>query len=104
MTLETRDEELERLRRQEALDHRAPRSRFSLWIILLIVLLLALLAWAFGFLNISSTGKLEAPDVRVEGGEVPKVSVDTGSVSVGSETTTVEVPTIEVKKAEETAQ
>jgi hypothetical protein len=57
------------------------------------------LAWALGLFNLDTSGKLEAPRVAVTGGEVPDVQVETADIDVGTKTTEIEVPTVEVTPA-----
>lgn len=56
-------------------------------------------AYAAGLFNIDSSGSLTAPTVTVEGGEVPKVQVETADIDVGTKTKTIEVPTVSVTPA-----
>ena len=53
-------------------------------------------AWAAGLFTVQTDGALKAPEVKVEGGELPQVDVNTADVSVGTRTETVEVPTVTV--------
>jgi Cu/Ag efflux protein CusF len=63
-------------------------------IILIIAVLVAIAAVATGFIDVSSSGRFKAPDVDVTatGGELPKVDVDTKSVTIESREKTVDVP------------
>ena len=55
-------------------------------------------AWfAYNMVSVRQTQEAQLPDVSVTGGQLPKADVDVGSVSIGSEQRTVEVPTIDVK-------
>ena len=64
-------------------------------IALVIVVLLAIVAVATGFVNLSGdAGQL--PKVAVEGGRAPSVDADVGKVVVGTKETTVDVPKVEV--------
>jgi len=65
--------------------------------ILIIVVLVAIAAVATGFINVSTSGRFQAPAVAVTGGEVPKVDVETKRVVLETKPQTVEVPTIETK-------
>jgi len=56
-------------------------------------------AWMLGLFNIDASGKLEAPRVKVQGGEMPKVQIETADVDVGTKTATIEVPSVEVTPA-----
>jgi biopolymer transport protein ExbD len=64
-------------------------------VIAVIIVLLAIAAVATGFINLSGNSG-ELPKVAVQGGELPSVDADVGSVGVGSTSTTVEVPKVEV--------
>lgn len=65
---------------------------------LVAALVLGLIAWATGLINLDASGKLETPQVKVEGGEIPKVQVETADVNIGEKKVTVDVPTISVDK------
>lgn len=66
----------------------------------IVVAVVAAVVIGFGIYmtDIDVSGEVELPDVdvAVEGGELPNVDAEVGSVDVGSEEVTVEVPTIEV--------
>jgi len=69
--------------------------------ILLIVLVLVGLAVAAqmtGLISVNTSGMLRAPsvDLRVSGGEAPKVQVETAKVKVGVTERTIEVPSVDV--------
>ncbi len=65
--------------------------------ILAIIVVIAIIAVATGFVNLhGSSGTL--PTVKVEGGQAPAVSADVGSIDVGSKNTTVEVPKVDTVK------
>ncbi len=66
--------------------------------ILLVVALLLLVAWALGLFTVNTEGQLRAPEVRLEGGEAPRVSVDTANVRTGTTQQTVEVPTVRTEE------
>ena len=71
----------------------------SIVIILVVVAVLAVIAYALGLFNVDASGDLKAPDVdvAVEGGEVPDVQVEAADVDIGTTTETVKVPEIDVK-------
>ncbi|GGI72341.1 hypothetical protein GCM10007973_06700 [Polymorphobacter multimanifer] len=71
-------------------------------IIILVLVVGVVLAFATGLLSLNSSGELRAPDVTVSGGETPDVDLDTGSIDVGTETRTVEVPDVSIERADET--
>ena len=80
-------------------DHPRSGGGRALWIILLVLIILGLIAWAMGLLNFDASGELKAPDVKVSGGEVPDVQVETGDIDVGTKKVEVPVPDVEVKPA-----
>ncbi|MBO6674860.1 MAG: hypothetical protein JJ908_02025 [Rhizobiales bacterium] len=64
---------------------------------------LAVVAYgAFYFVDVEQTQEARMPtvDVEVEGGQAPEFDVETGSVDIGTNTQTVEVPDIEVTTSE----
>lgn len=69
-------------------------------VIAILVLAGVAAAWFAGLFTVQTDGALKAPQVSIEGGEVPSVNVDTADIDVGSRTTTVEVPTVEVTPPE----
>ncbi|UAK24467.1 hypothetical protein [Sphingomonas nostoxanthinifaciens] len=65
--------------------------------ILAIVVVIAIVAVATGFVNLhGNSGQL--PSVAVSGGKLPTVNADVGSVDVGTKTTKVDVPKVETVK------
>ena len=62
-----------------------------------LVALVAVGLWTM--VDVDVTGETRLPTVSVEGGQMPDVDVQTGSVDVGSEERVIEVPTIEVTPA-----
>ncbi|MBU3077033.1 hypothetical protein KOF26_04070 [Sphingomonas sp. XMGL2] len=62
-----------------------------------IVVLVAIVAILTGFVNLSGRAG-EMPRVAVEGGRLPAVNADVGSVDVGTTNTTVEVPKVETER------
>jgi len=65
--------------------------------ILAIVVVIAIIAVATGFVNLHGTPG-ELPKVAVEGGKAPTVAADVGSVDVGTKNATVEVPKVDTVK------
>lgn len=65
--------------------------------ILAIVVVIGIIALATGFINLSGQSG-ELPKVAVEGGALPSVKADVGSIDVGTRNTTVEVPKVETEK------
>lgn len=51
--------------------------------------------------DVDQTEEGDMPDVEVEGGQVPEYDVDAADVDVGTDTTTVEVPDVDVQGAGE---
>lgn len=69
--------------------------------ILAIVVVIAIIAVATGFVNLhGQSGSM--PTVAVEGGALPSVKADVGSIDVGTKNQSVEVPKVSVstKKSE----
>ena len=64
-------------------------------LILIVVVLLAIAAVATNFMHIRTSGEFRAPQLSVQGGEVPKIDVDTKKLVVESREKTVEVPKVE---------
>lgn len=63
--------------------------------IFVIVVVVAIIAVATGFVNLrGSAGEL--PQVQVAGGKAPSVSADVGSIDVGSKNSSIDVPKVEV--------
>ena len=63
--------------------------------ILAIVVVIAIIAVATGFVNLhGSSGSL--PKVAVEGGKMPTVDADVGRIAVGTKKSVVEVPKVSV--------
>lgn len=59
--------------------------------------LIAPLSISLAACDVDQTEEGEMPDVEVSGGNMPKFDVETADVDVGTKTTTVEVPTVDVK-------
>ena len=83
--------------------HRVERSSGvgrTILILLVLIVIIAIAAVATGFVNLSGkSGTL--PKVAVEGGSLPSVTADVGSVDVGTKSTTVDVPKVEVGTTKE---
>ena len=67
--------------------------------ILAILVIVAIIAVATGFVNIHGNGG-SLPSVAVHGGSLPQVKADVGSVDLGTQHKTVEVPKVSVDKKE----
>lgn len=59
------------------------------------------LALALSGCDVEQTEQAEAPEIDVQGGELPSYDVETGDVDVGTEERTVQVPTVDVETPEE---
>ena len=75
--------------------------------VLITAILVVIAGVGTGFININEIHGAKAPEVTAtgngitaKGGEAPAFDVENGSVKVGSENTTVKVPTLEVQKPE----
>ncbi|HEX7857974.1 MAG TPA: hypothetical protein VF503_30200 [Sphingobium sp.] len=66
-------------------------------IILLVVIVFGI-AWAFGFVSLHQTRDAKLPTISVQGGQTPKFDADVAKVDVGTKTENVEVPTVNVQK------
>ena len=75
----------------------------TIGIILVVIAIIVAILFFTGFFEADVDGEIRAPEVSVQGGEMPDVNVDAGDIEVGSEeeTVTVEVPTVDVQSAEE---
>ena len=80
-------------------------------LILVVVIVGVIAAIATGFLNINQIRGARAPQVSAtangvtaQGGQAPAFEVETGSVKIGTSNTTVQVPALEVSRAQEQAQ
>ncbi len=73
---------------------------------LILVAILAVIVVAVGFymvdVDVTDEGSLPDVDVSAEGGEMPEVDADVGSVEFGSETEQVQVPDVDVSVDSET--
>lgn len=58
--------------------------------------LIAPLALGLAACDVDQTEESEMPDVEVSGGNMPEFDVETADVDVGTKTTTVEVPDVDV--------
>lgn len=65
-------------------------------IVVAVIVLLAVVGYALGLFNVDASGDLKTPEVSVSGGEIPEVQLETGSIDVGSEKATVQVPDVDV--------
>ena len=65
--------------------------------ILAIIVVVAIIAVATGFVNLHGTPG-ELPKVKVEGGQAPAMKADVGSIDVGSKNTSIDVPKVDTVK------
>jgi hypothetical protein len=70
----------------------------TLLVILGLIIIVIVVLMALGFINIDQTRPGQMPSVQVQGGQAPAFRADVGSVAVGSENKTVQVPTVAVTK------
>lgn len=73
--------------------------------VVIVALIVIIAAIASGFLNINQIRGAKAPEVSAtqngvtaKGGQAPAFDVETGSVKVGTQESTVKVPTLVVEK------
>jgi len=66
--------------------------------LIVIIILGLVVASATGLINLTSSGKLEAPKIEAKGGSVPNVDVNTGKINVGTENKSAEVPTVKTEE------
>jgi hypothetical protein len=73
----------------------------TILIIVAVVALLGVVAYALGLFNVDASGELKTPEVAVDvtGGEVPSMEVETADVDVGTKSVDVDVPTVSVTPA-----
>jgi hypothetical protein len=66
--------------------------------LLLIALIVIGAGIAFGFIDLRQTQTGALPEIAVKEGKLPKYEANVATIDVGTETKTVEVPKVEVKK------
>lgn len=71
--------------------------RFLASLVVLVVIVVGV-AWAFGLVSLNKTRDAQLPTVSVQGGQSPKFEADVAKVNVGTKTETVDVPTVNVEK------
>ena len=82
------------------MDHSSNNGSRNIVLVLVAIVALLLIAWAAGLFNVDTSGSLKAPEVSVQGGEVPDVQVETAKVDVGSKDETIKVPEVKVDSKE----
>ena len=77
-------------------------------LVLIIAIVAVIAAVATGLINISQIRGGKAPDVSAtgngvsaQGGQAPAFDVETGSIKVGTQQTTVKVPSVEVQRPQQ---
>ena len=68
-----------------------------------IFFLAPMLAFGFAACAVEQTEEGDMPDVEVEGGQLPEYDVDAADVEVGTDTTTVTVPDVDVNMPDDTS-
>ncbi|MGK6353633.1 hypothetical protein ACMGDH_00235 [Sphingomonas sp. DT-207] len=61
-----------------------------------LVLLAVVVLMSLGMISIRQQQGATLPSVRVDGGQLPKFKAETGSVGIGTENETVQVPVVEM--------
>ena len=69
----------------------------AILILLAAAVLIGIVGIMTGFINLSTTPG-ELPKVAVEGGRLPNVDADVGSIELGTKNTTIEVPKVETER------
>ena len=79
----------------------------AILLILILLVVVAIGAIATGFINLNTVQPAQAPAVvaedgklKVQGGQPPKLEVDTGELAVGTGEATVKIPRLEVRPAD----
>ena len=70
----------------------------------LAVVAVAVIAFGAYMIDFDVTDEGALPEVSVEGGEMPEVDAEVGSITTGTETETVEVPDVDVDVSTEEAE
>jgi hypothetical protein len=70
-------------------------------IIAVVAVLAIIAAFAFGLIDIDQTKEAKLPEIKAEGGALPKFDADVADVDVGTKNTTVELPKVEVDTTKE---
>jgi hypothetical protein len=71
--------------------------------IFVIVVVVAIVAVATGFINLHGSAGV-MPRVAIEGGKAPSVAADVGSIDLGTKNSSVEVPKVDVGTVTKTVQ
>ncbi|MBB4641778.1 hypothetical protein [Rhizorhapis suberifaciens] len=79
----------------------------TLLMIILLVLVVGVVLYAFGVIDVQQTRQARLPEVQTQGGQMPAFDVETPDVDVGTRNETVKVPEISIdrpREPEETEQ
>lgn len=92
----------EELREERVADRRRGGAGRGLLLIVLLAVAIVAVLFATGFWSADvKKGALPNVDVSVQGGELPKVDIDSKKVVVGTKKETIDVPTVDVKEGGE---
>lgn len=73
----------------------------TLLMIILLVLVVGAVLYAFGVIDVRQTREARLPEVQTQGGQMPAFDVDAPDVEVGTRNETVKVPEISIDRARE---
>lgn len=73
----------------------------TILVLILVLVVVAGVLMALGFIDIRQTREARLPDVQTEGGQMPAFDVDTPDVDVTTKNETVRVPDISIDRREE---
>lgn len=69
-----------------------------------IAVLVIVVLMVTGLLSIDQTQRASLPQVSVDGGQAPKFDADMADIDIGTTNRTVEVPTIDIQRADNAQQ
>ncbi|TKD52934.1 hypothetical protein [Sphingomonas baiyangensis] len=72
----------------------------AILVLLGLAALVLVILMSLGMVSLDQTQSAQLPTIRVEGGQAPEFKADVGRIDVQTVNRTVEVPTLEVEKAE----
>ncbi|MGE4430515.1 MAG: hypothetical protein AB7E05_07210 [Sphingobium sp.] len=91
----------EELREERIVERRRGGGGRGLLLVLLLIVAIVAVLFATGFWSADlKKGALPDVDVSVQGGELPKVDIDSKKVVVGTKKETIDVPTVDVREGE----
>lgn len=73
----------------------------ALLMIILLVLVVGIVLYAFGVIDVQQTRQARLPEVQTQGGQMPAFDVETPDVDVGTRNETVKVPEISIDRPRE---